>query len=353
MRKKLVLYLTVFIILQFIKALCITDYKEEYGESRIEVILNKKGEISYEDMLLKEGYNQLQPIMLSIEEDIGVSGCDRATVIGATANWNELERLHMIDGAFFADQANRDERNLAVISDELAISMWGTEKAVGNIINIQEVQYQVVGVYKKYLRLREYILDDGSETIYIPLKSSVARDWKVQSIIIDGSKESPKVNELTSLGIDTSRVYINDATKWVKKIKGASSLPLIILWSGFSIVILKALVSSAKDKMKNKGYKLISILLGIVIIYITCKISFWGKFYIDPATLPAENIFEFSFYWKSLQQGWMRHSQFIGWRVSCFERALYMLKEVVYSLNVIQIVIIIKIILSYRKEIRF
>lgn len=350
MKKKIGVCLVGFIILQIIKALCITDYKEEYGESRVEVILNKRGEITYDEMVLKEGYEQLQPIMLSIEEAIEVEGCDHATTIGTTANWNELEKLPMIDGTFFTNQANKEERDLAVISNKLAISIWGSEKAVGNIMSIQGVQYQVVGVYKKYPRVRQYLMDNGSETIYMPLKSSVARDWKVQSIIINGSKENFNIHNLTSLGIDKQTSYMNDATKWVKKVKGISSLPLIILWGSLSLLTASALVSLVKDKTKSKGYQLISVLIGGALIYITYKISFWGGVYIDPATFPAENIFDLSFYWESLKQGWVRHNQFIGWRGSYFERALYILKGLVYSLNLIQIILIIKMILLYRQE---
>jgi hypothetical protein len=79
-----------------------------------------------------------------------------------------------------------------------------------------------------------------------------------------------------------------------------------------------------------------------VILYIAFKICFY-KVYIDPTKLPAENIFDICFYLEALKTEWIRHSQFVGNKVSHFERALYSLKLILYSINSVQIIIGVKI----------
>jgi hypothetical protein len=344
MRKKLAIYLMIFIIFQIVKALLILDYKGEYGDSRIETAINKKYQVTYDYMLLTEGYSKLQPIMLSKSEDLEVKGCQSATVIGITSNWVQLEKFRMIDGAFFGEEANKEERDLTVISSQLSIKLFGSGKAVGNTLSIENKYYQIVGVYKKHTRLRDYVLDDGSESIYIPIKSSVARSWNVQSIIIDGKckEEVPQVNDLQKLEVNKENSHISDQSKWVKNMQSLSQLPLVIFWLILCSGILKTTTRMLSDKMQTKWLKFAKGVSYLIILYIAFKICFY-KVYIDPTKLPAENIFDICFYLEALKTEWIRHSQFVGNKVSHFERALYSLKLILYSINSVQIIIGVKI----------
>lgn len=339
-------------MLQIIKSVCLADYEGNYGKSRLEVILNENQQITYNQMLFQEGYTKLQPIMYSTKENVQVEGCLQSTVIGTTANKVELERLQMVEGAFFDEQANYEEKNIAVMSDQLAIKLWGSEKAVKNVLKIGNDLYQVVGVYKKYESLRDYRLDDGSEKIYVPLNSSIAKGWGIKEIIINGSnkKELPRIQELATLGIESGQSLINDKTHWMKQMTHLSTLPIVLLWACFNLILIKVLMAAIKDRKQLVRYKLLKVVSGVVISYFIYKVSFAGKLYIEPSSLPGDNIFDVSFYWKALQQEWITHNQFISNKFSNFEQAYFSLKSLVHSLNLIQIVILVKGVFLWRKE---
>lgn len=348
MIRKLIVYAILFITLQLIKVYLISDYEADYGASRMEILINPDTKMNYNYIGIQEGYGMLRPIMNSYKEIYIEESSEKVLVIGTDFNWEQLERPQMLDGAFFGEELSKEARNVAVISNTLAINLFGSYKAVENVIHIGGTPYQIVGVYNRYERLRDYMFDNGQEHIYIPTTSSQAENWQIEVMQLDGSySEIPlAISQLQTLGINSYNGTISDQTKWIQHITSLSQVPMVVLWivlcyGGFKQI--GKMVSKEEDsKIAKNRIKLIRIALLLIILGFMFFLCF-HNIYIEPSSLPAENIFDISFYWNSLKTEWVRHNQLLQNKVSYFEKALYQLKGLIYIINIFQIGIAIGI----------
>lgn len=185
MKKSVCFYLAVFITLQFVKLLFINEIIEDYGEGRIEIHVNESAPMHFEAFAFNEGYKRLQPTVISLRPCI-VRGKEEMEVLGIAVNeyFMQTHPLQMKNGDFFGEGAVGEGRNVSVISDELAIKLFGSEKATGNIYEVEDTPYQVVGVYKKYKNFWGKLFDDGQERIYYPITSEEAQNGQIEILSI-------------------------------------------------------------------------------------------------------------------------------------------------------------------------
>ena len=346
MKKKIVIWGTLFIILQLIKNLLLGDYKASYGTSRIEILVNKENVSSGRTAVSTKMERDYQVAKSSCKEGLLVEN-NQADVTAINIYWHQVQRPQMLEGAFWGEEADEEGRNLAVISDTLAVKLWGSEKALGNMIHIQDQVYQVSGVYKRYKNIRQYQLDDGKEKIYIPLKSSLSCEWPIQFMVIDGTKQEalPGEKDLFSMGIDSSNYTISHREKWFKSQKSLVQLPIMLIWFLLLSLMIKLVKKAIKNHEKTWKKKMI-IIGGMMILMLILLRACMRGIYIDISQLPSENIFDLTFYWKGLLKEWSGHNQLIRYPSSQFERAYYLLKYWNYFINFLQILIEVKIIVE-------
>lgn len=361
MRKKLIVYSVIFLVLQFIKSILIADYEQDYGKGRMEMLVRSPGVVEYKTIRNSDGYDKYQPIVIK-----KIQGNSEGTempllLVGTTAQYVQGEHLSLVNGAFFTNTAVIEERNVAVISNQLSMELFGTTKAVGNRLKLNQKVYKVVGVYKKHKRLREYIKDDGYERIYIPITCEAAKEANVEVVMMEGAFLDKMPNEkiLADIGLNSNRLIMSDQTKWLKESKSIAELPLIVFECVLSIVGGQLLYHEIK-RYRHYSYKhykvnkrtkqyVISGIWGIALlvygigVYWVFKMSL-SNMYINPNRLPEENIFDLTFYWKLWCQDWAWDNLFMMSQVAPFRKMLSLLKGSLYGINLVQYILLVKIL---------
>lgn len=355
MKRRVIAYCVVFFILQLLKALLLNDYGKDYGKSRIEISLGESSALSYNEVDLREEYIAYCPTLISRIQNAGDVGGKAIQIIGTNDAYRQLENMQMVDGAFFGSEAVNEKRNVAVISDELSYALFRSNKAACNTINLQGKEYLIVGVYKKYNRLRDFIVDDGYEKVFVPFTSSLVKDKKIEGVCIDGTylEEMPKEQDLQKMQLGGG--LKSEQSKWFKEYTTIGQLPMMILWLFVTIIGLKTLYKDGarcfgiikQGNRRKEKYKYILRGLGKGILVLGAigllfKLTF-DKVYINPSKLPEENIFDFVFYWKALKAEWIRHNQFRRLDLTSFEQAAYLLKLMLHSINIVQYMVLVKI----------
>ena len=346
MKRKIVILGTFFIVLQLIKNLLLWDYKVSYGTSRIEILMNKEGVSNERSATSEKMERDYQVAKSSCKENLVVEN-KQVDVTAINVYWHQVQRLQMLEWAFWGEEADEEGRNLAVISDTLAVKLWGSQKVLGNMIHIQDQVYQVSGVYKRYKNIRQYPLDDGKEKIYIPLKSSLSCEWPIQFMVIDGTNQEalPEENDLFSMGIDSNSDTVSHREEWFKWQKSLVQLPIMLIWFLLLPLTIRVVKKIIEDHEKTWKRKILIIGSMLILMFILFKGCMWG-IYIDSSQLPGENVFDLTFYWKGLLKEWSGHNQLIRYPSSQFEAAYYLLKRWNFFINFLQILIEAKIIVE-------
>lgn len=346
MKKKMLFCIVVFLMVQIAKLTLISTYMQRYGSSRLEILLRKNSMLQYKQLQNNEVYLEKHPIILNQIKDVSSDWNEIVDVVGTNSYFEQLEHLIMVDGAFFGDEALGDERNVAVISDQLSISLCGTEKASGNIVHIQGDAYEIIGVYKKYRGLVDQYTDDHHEKIYVPITSSATSKQAVDHIIFDGSllEAMPTSEELGKMGIDQMQMIKRDHTHWLAEIKSIAQLPMlvlviILLWIGSCLAKKKyqPIYILMKENRNAQKYWILGKAVIITIGYIGIVIALFkwccSNIYMSETSLPAENIFDLSFYWKGMKAEWAAYNQMLYSALQAFERGVSLLKLQIHSMN--------------------
>lgn len=332
----------IFLVLQLIKYGVVADYGQSYGEKRIEIALDKSSGITYQAMRAADEYSLYHPVLQNHIRDISTDTNKKVEVIGTTSLYEQLERLHMVDGAFFGEEAVKEGRDIVVISDQLSMDLVGACKGVGNLIHIGEKAYIIVGVYKKYERIRDYMMDDGYEKVYVPITASVVQKNSIEFCTFDGTylEQMPSIEELQRMGLGEQAGIKSNQETWVKECRSIGQLPMVCLWVLFTYLGASMLY---KRTVQNyiRGKLLFEALIYFVGVLILFKLTF-DLVCIRPDSLPRENIFDLTFYWKALRKEWIRHNQFVQIGISQFDKALYLLKWQLHSINFIQYLCLFK-----------
>lgn len=349
MKKKIIILTVLFIVLQLAKMLLLWEYKTCYSTSKMEILINGETILSDDVSANTEMKEVYQIAEGTCEKNLLVENND-ADVIGVNVYWQQVQKPQMLAGNFWGEEADKEGRSLAVISDTLAVKLWGSEKAVGNLIHINDQVYQVSGVYKRYKKIWQYCLDDGKEKVYIPLKSQVCCKWPIQFMVIDGNEQKvlPEESELYQLGIDSSRDVISHQENWFKCQRSLAALPVFLISFLIVLFTVRKIVKAVRDNKKSWKKKLFIMSGSILLTLVLLRGSMLGL-YIDPTRLPSENIFDVVFYWEALLKEWSRHNQMIRYPASQFEGAYYLIKHWNYFINFLQLLIGVRGIRLFRK----
>lgn len=296
------------VLIWLLKVEIINQYQQLYPESSIEVIPFEESSINYQYLEANKIFQEIQPIVV---KRIGSTMLmeNRAYIIATTSNYGSFSKLEFVEGGFFTETAVVEGRNHMVLSDELAEATFGSKRAVGNTYKIGEDIYQVVGVYKKYRAIGDYIADTG-EYIYIPFYSSKATSLQVDEVIMDTEnlEESFTKADLYSLGLNEQNSLISETKNSSKILMSLACVPLMLF---ILILILKSiyLVGKGMDEKEEQWYKtLVKMMLSIGVIILGLLII-REMLYIPVDALPQENIFEFEFYWEYWKEACVRNNR--------------------------------------------
>lgn len=364
MRKKIVIMIILFLVLQFIKGWCIDEFKEEHGESRIEYLASETEGIDYERLVRSSYYQALLPIALK-QKKVSVQKLDEPTLaIGVTASYIQLEHLDMIEGSFIVDQAVQEQRNVAVISEQAAIKLFRTAKIIGKTIKCNEQLYKVVGVYKERKHIWERICEDGYEAIYIPITDLMFKESAAQQVIINGKyiEKMPSQTALDQLGLSDDAIKEYDYSYWESEIQGIACFPIVFAAIICCILFDRKVWQYGKEKevWKQQSYEfswksflnrmavsLLVISINMLVIYLSVS-----HFYINPSSLPAENIFDLSFYWHQLCDSWVKQNLYRRESILAYGSLLIAFKKIIHIINLFQCIGVIVILVSAEKMIR-
>ena len=106
---------------------------------------------------------------------------ERASIIGTTGNLAQMTGLKMLEGQFI------DEADNAVISKQLSIDLFGSERSLGNIIRIHDQPFTVVGILDSADPSLNYLGVDLNRSIILPVAKSkrlTQNTAQIQQIVI-------------------------------------------------------------------------------------------------------------------------------------------------------------------------
>lgn len=153
-------------------------YKKGYS-GRVEI--NVKNNFTKQDKLIRS--RNLENLKLSYpsgvisymnEQDTVIQTKNTAYAAKAVLsgeNFIDFSGLEILRGKFFnSDQLEYGNR-VAVISDKMAQKLFMTHHVIGNGIFISGVKYKVIGLYRSKTSLLSELASDGVERVYIPFYS--------------------------------------------------------------------------------------------------------------------------------------------------------------------------------------
>lgn len=92
-------------------------------------------------------------------------------VYGVLGNYNEFNRVQLTQGSFIDENDNRLKRNVAVIEDRAADSLFRSEDVIGLEIEVYNRKFVIIGVVSTECTKIEKLLDTKKPSIYIPINT--------------------------------------------------------------------------------------------------------------------------------------------------------------------------------------
>lgn len=120
----------------------------------------------------------------SVDEKIDAQN---STIIGSSGSIKTIAGLELQNGQFI------DEANGAVISRQLAIDLFGTENAIGNILYIREEPIPIIGTIKNTDQQKDGLGVDFNNSALLPLeviKKFTQNTAQIQQIVISAENKS-------------------------------------------------------------------------------------------------------------------------------------------------------------------
>lgn len=130
----------------------ITSQIEGLGTNLITVsIRDQRAKLTIDDvnaMGQLDGVSAVSPIISSSYsvKNGATSMPDNETVQGVMPAYQDIRNYKLQDGRFIMDSDDTNRLRVAVVGQDIAVTLYGTTDAVGQQITINGVQYQIVGV---------------------------------------------------------------------------------------------------------------------------------------------------------------------------------------------------------------
>lgn len=280
--------------------------------------------LKYSDIARLKSYFPLASVSYMGEQPAVVSAQDRGYPVSCVKSGEGLENfmgLEMAGGTFFSREQYKYGRNVAVISEEMAYKLFTVKNVIGNTIYISGTEYRVSGVYKNSESLLSLLASDGVERVYVPFKSDGSkivntlfikdekldqdafRVTKLEKILKEGLKiniDQYKLIDFTNSGI-SARQPLSAFVFCVGILSLIILARHLIKYISYGVNCIK---SAMKDYYLSEIFKkwkiriLVFLIGGAAILgsmgVIIHSIKFKG--YIPRELVPAENIFDVSFY---------------------------------------------------------
>ena len=345
MKKRGCFYLTLFIALQVMKTLLIKEIIDDYGEGRIEIQLNESAIVNFSAFSLRDGYEDLRPTVTS-SRSCRISGKEEIEVMGISVNeyFGQTEPMEMRNGAFFGEGAVKEGRNVAIISDELAMKLFGSDKGAGNLCRIEGIAYQVVGVYKKYKNFWDILLDDGQERIYYPITSTAAENGKIDTLYVSlkNRADGVSIHALSKIQINNNNSYIYNELDGAKKLRSLTQAPINILSLFIVVYLIKTAIHLFKKAEESLKSKVVKIGLCAIVGYFIISVIIVPP-YISKEALPPYNIFDIEFYINYLRNQRIAQNYLLELHLSNFNRVYSSISHMILIAGMIQIAICFKV----------
>lgn len=338
-KKKGIYCLLLFVGLQCIKIGFILFFPQVYTEGRIEVY--PKGKIEVASFCESDSYKKLQPIVLN-EQSVTFKVKNERQIIGrgTTSNFPMLEPIQIVDGAFWGAAADREGRNVVVLSDEVAKQYFGSIHVMGNRCEIEGVAYQIVGVYRKYKNLWDYWFDLGDDVIYFPATSTLGKVAPIKAVILPSQMVGSNIEEkeLLALGLteeNSEIIHGEDIKALLRSLKiAAISMAGVILIFYCFMGCYRSLLHPHLNTRQKGSYMGIYLFLILVTQFLFLK-----QVYIPSDALPPYNLFDISYYIKHFKEQLVAHQRLSRISLTLFEPILWQIKQGAKTISLLQIII--------------
>ena len=146
-------------------------------------------------------------------------------LVGCTAKYQDINRLVVARGRFIEDLDGKNRLNFCVLSDHVAVEMFGYEEPIGRTINIQStsgmpVPYTVVGVMESKDPTAgiggSFAAQDFTNDVYIPIETFWARFGDEIINFSGGSIEAEKI-ELSQITLQVDhRDHVMETSELIR-----------------------------------------------------------------------------------------------------------------------------------------
>lgn len=172
------IFIFLFILLLFLSQsiyLYIQDLNSSVGYEKLTIRLKEKlpAERGFNIDQISKLNRIVSPGMATYYafRDSTVSRARQVQVYGVLGNFIEFNRIKLVQGSFIDENDNRLRRNVAVIEDIVAESLFGSEDVLGLEIDVYNRKFKIIGVISTERAAIEKLIDIGGPRIYIPLNT--------------------------------------------------------------------------------------------------------------------------------------------------------------------------------------
>lgn len=152
------------------------------------------------------------PIREIVSEVRYLKNTASARIVASTSDYLEMNHLKMRRGRFLSEEDNRDLANVAVISSDLADSLYPQLDPIDRSIQIRQFRYRIIGITQP--RSASAAVggslsgQDYSKDVYVPIRTFQARigDRVFTSMNGSFSAEQVELNQITIKVRDRSQV---------------------------------------------------------------------------------------------------------------------------------------------------
>jgi putative ABC transport system permease protein len=145
-----------------------------------------------------------------------------ARVLGTTPELIKVKNLRVARGRFINGTDIQNFRNVVVLSEGAARSLFSFEDPLGESVHIGDTAFRVVGILEQQgsgnARAGQIGADDLNQDMYIPISSARSRIGELQRIVSAGSR-SYELNELSEIAVHVdSEEVVPQTAEMVRKL---------------------------------------------------------------------------------------------------------------------------------------
>lgn len=147
-------------------------------------------------------FNNNQDINYTFEKlyqaSVSLNGNQKNITVSATnASYAYIQEINLLDGRFFTEDETTNSHFVCVISESLAWHFFGDDTPIGQTLEINNVQFLVMGVYKK----RPWFINNQQDNVFIPYSAadSLYGDIQLKNVIFHTEQKNISLLEESSL----------------------------------------------------------------------------------------------------------------------------------------------------------